>query len=274
VRRAAFAVVLVALLTAPAAARAAAPESALLAALPDQYRQAVVAHDAALAARLRTETALLAAAPEPAAVHARLARLAAAVGETREQLQPWPLASSVARLASAAGRGLGPPLPVPARPYAQLRAAIERAASGGVAAGLDAAALAERLGSAAPPLDTALWSPSAARTAAARARSALDSAQQALGDVQVSRATVVTDAAILVFREGLEAVLILAAITASFVGARAHLRRTVLLGALAGLGATVVTWLAAQLVVQQLGGDGRRLEAVSPGCSRSPCSCS
>ena len=40
-----------------------------------------------------------------------------------------------------------------------------------------------------------------------------------LGD-SASGATVVTNSAILVFREGLEAVLILAAITASFVGAR------------------------------------------------------
>ena len=43
------------------------------------------------------------------------------------------------------------------------------------------------------------------------------------------------DGAIIVFREGLEAVLILAAITASFVGAKRHLRRPVLIGAVAGL---------------------------------------
>ena len=42
----------------------------------------------------------------------------------------------------------------------------------------------------------------------------------ALGDVTVSRETVVADAAVIVFREGLEAVLILAAITASFTGVR------------------------------------------------------
>ena len=45
----------------------------------------------------------------------------------------------------------------------------------------------------------------------------------------------VTNSAILVFREGLEAVLILAAITASFVGVRRRLRRPVLIGALLGL---------------------------------------
>ena len=53
-----------------------------------------------------------------------------------------------------------------------------------------------------------------------RARDALSTAEQTLGDVRISRGTVVADAAIIVFREGLEAVLILAAITASFVGIR------------------------------------------------------
>jgi high-affinity iron transporter len=74
---------------------------------------------------------------------------------------------------------------------------------------------------------------------------------------------VVTDAAILVFREGLEAVLILAAITASLTGARAHMRRPVLLGGLAGIGATIVTWLLVQLLVSELGTGGLRLEAIT-----------
>jgi hypothetical protein len=76
-------------------------------------------------------------------------------------------------------------------------------------------------------------------------------AQQAAGDVHIGRATVVTDAAVLVFREGLEAVLILAAITASFTGARRRLRRPVLLGGLAGLAATLAVGgvtFAAQLL--------------------------
>ena len=61
----------------------------------------------------------------------------------------------------------------------------------------------------------------------------LADAAATLGD-GASRATVVTNAAIIVFREGLEAVLILAAITASFVGARRRMRRPVLVGAGAG----------------------------------------
>jgi high-affinity iron transporter len=71
----------------------------------------------------------------------------------------------------------------------------------------------------------------------------LADAAATLGD-GASRATVVTNAAIIVFREGLEAVLILAAITASFAGARRRLRRPVLLGAGLGLVASVATWLS------------------------------
>ena len=66
----------------------------------------------------------------------------------------------------------------------------------------------------------------------------LEDARATLGD-SASRTTVVTNAAIIVFREGLEAVLILAAITASFVGIRRRLRRPVLVGAILGLIASV-----------------------------------
>ena len=62
----------------------------------------------------------------------------------------------------------------------------------------------------------------------------LADAAATLGD-RANKATVVTNSAIIVFREGLEAVLILAAITASFVGARRRLRRPVLIGAGLGL---------------------------------------
>ncbi len=82
-----------------------------------------------------------------------------------------------------------------------------------------------------------------------------------LGD-SASRATVVTNAAIIVFREGLEAVLILAAITASFVGARRGLRRPVLVGAGLGLLASAVTWALAQTLLRSLDQYGEKLEAV------------
>jgi high-affinity iron transporter len=68
---------------------------------------------------------------------------------------------------------------------------------------------------------------------------------------------------VIVFREGLEAVLILAAITASFVGERRRLRRPVLIGALLGLGASAITYLLAQVLVDALGDGGLRLQAIT-----------
>jgi high-affinity iron transporter len=91
--------------------------------------------------------------------------------------------------------------------------------------------------------------------------SRLEDAAATLGD-SASRATVVTNSAIIVFREGLEGVLILAAITASFVGVRRRLRRPVLVGAGFGLLASVFTWVLAQTLLQSLDRYGEKLEAV------------
>src|ERR687885_2471382 len=55
-----------------------------------------------------------------------------------------------------------------------------------------------------------------------------------------SHATVVFNAAMIVFREGLEAVLIFAAVTASFLGANRARRRPVVVGAACAFGATVL----------------------------------
>jgi high-affinity iron transporter len=98
------------------------------------------------------------------------------------------------------------------------------------------------------------------------ARRALDTKLQdaaaTLGD-SASGATVVTNSAILVFREGLEAVLILAAITASFVGARRRLRKPVLWGAMLGLLASIVTWVIASTLIESLATSGEKLEAIT-----------
>ena len=67
----------------------------------------------------------------------------------------------------------------------------------------------------------------------------------------------------IVFREGLEAVLILAAITASFTGARRAFRRPVLIGGLLGLLATAVTYVLAQTIIDALGDGGLRLQAIT-----------
>ena len=89
----------------------------------------------------------------------------------------------------------------------------------------------------------------------------LENARATLGD-SASRTTVVTNAAIIVFREGLEAVLILAAITASFVGIRRRLRRPVLVGAALGLLVSIFTWVLAQTLLDSLSQYGEKLEAV------------
>jgi high-affinity iron transporter len=78
-----------------------------------------------------------------------------------------------------------------------------------------------------------------------------------------SRATVVFNAAMIVFREGLEAVLIFAAVTASFVGANAGRKRPVILGAAASFGATIVTWFLVQALMDAASPLGARLEAIT-----------
>jgi high-affinity iron transporter len=60
------------------------------------------------------------------------------------------------------------------------------------------------------------------------------------------------DIGVLVFREGLECILVLAAITASMTGARQTHRRPVALGAGIAFGATLITWLIAVRIVGSL----------------------
>src|SRR5947209_12531813 len=60
------------------------------------------------------------------------------------------------------------------------------------------------------------------------------------------------DIGVLVFREGLECILVLAAITASMVGARSTHRRPVAIGAAVAFGATLITWFIAVGIFSQL----------------------
>jgi high-affinity iron transporter len=60
------------------------------------------------------------------------------------------------------------------------------------------------------------------------------------------------DIGVLVFREGLECILVLAAVTASMTGPRQAHRRPVALGAGVAFGATLVTWLIAVRIVGSL----------------------
>jgi high-affinity iron transporter len=60
---------------------------------------------------------------------------------------------------------------------------------------------------------------------------------------------------VLVFREGLECILVLAAITASLVGHRSRYQRPIALGAGVGFAATLLTWMIAVRIVNDLGND-------------------
>jgi len=81
--------------------------------------------------------------------------------------------------------------------------------------------------------------------------------------VPLSHGAAVVDSGLLVFREGLEAVLVVAAVTASFHGARRGLRRPVAAGAGLALAASVGTWFLAIAVIGALGGPGLDVQAAT-----------
>ncbi len=60
------------------------------------------------------------------------------------------------------------------------------------------------------------------------------------------------DIAVLVFREGLECILVLSALTASMVGATQAYRRPIAAGVGIGIGATLITWFIAVRIVSDL----------------------
>jgi high-affinity iron transporter len=78
-----------------------------------------------------------------------------------------------------------------------------------------------------------------------------------------SHGTIVFNTAIIVFREGLEAILIFAAVTASFLGANKARRRPVVAGAIAAFGAGVATWFIVDAVLSLASPLGPRLEAIT-----------
>jgi high-affinity iron transporter len=77
---------------------------------------------------------------------------------------------------------------------------------------------------------------------------------------RTSATVAILDIAVLVFREGLECILVLAAITASMTGAKRVLRRPVALGAGGALLATVITWWIAVQIMGQLSENVRALD--------------
>jgi high-affinity iron transporter len=78
-----------------------------------------------------------------------------------------------------------------------------------------------------------------------------------------SRGTTVFNSGMIVFREGLEAVLIFAAVIASFVGANKPRRRPVIIGAGVAFLAAVATWFIVQAVLDVASPLGPRLEAIT-----------
>ncbi len=89
----------------------------------------------------------------------------------------------------------------------------------------------------------------------------LNDARAITGD-GASTLTTITNSALIVFREGLEAILILAAITASMLGPRERLRRPIFRGALLAIPASFAMFGVAILLLDSLSKYGEKLEAV------------
>ena len=89
----------------------------------------------------------------------------------------------------------------------------------------------------------------------------LNEARAVTGD-GASTLTTITNSALIVFREGLEAILILAAITASMLGPRERLRRPIFRGALLAIPASFAMFGVAILLLDSLSKYGEKLEAV------------
>jgi high-affinity iron transporter len=79
----------------------------------------------------------------------------------------------------------------------------------------------------------------------------------------MSRTTAVVDSGVLVFREGLETILVLAAISASFLGANKAYRKPVAIGGVAALGASVLTWIVAVWFIGMFGDGGLGVQAAT-----------
>lgn len=91
---------------------------------------------------------------------------------------------------------------------------------------------------------------------------ALAEGQERLGVGRPAKAVVIFNAATIVFREGLEAVLILASLIASMIGANQRFKKPLALGAMAALLATAGLFVLAQTVLSSLARYEEKLEAV------------
>jgi high-affinity iron transporter len=80
---------------------------------------------------------------------------------------------------------------------------------------------------------------------------------------QMSPTTATINSGVLVFREGLETILVLAAITASFLGGNRAYRKPVAMGGGAALLASVGTWFLAVWVIGMFGNGGLSVQAAT-----------
>ena len=79
----------------------------------------------------------------------------------------------------------------------------------------------------------------------------------------LSEGAVVVNSGILVFREGLETILVLAAVTASMAGAREVLRRPIAAGAALALVASLITWFVAVALISSVNAPELQLQAAT-----------
>ncbi|HEY2259648.1 MAG TPA: hypothetical protein VGH45_08040 [Solirubrobacteraceae bacterium] len=79
----------------------------------------------------------------------------------------------------------------------------------------------------------------------------------------LSRFAVVVDSGILVLREGLETILVLAVLTASMRGANSGYRKPLAAGAGVAMGASVVTWFVAIAITDAVGPGSLKLQAAT-----------
>lgn len=97
-------------------------------------------------------------------------------------------------------------------------------------------------------------------------RSVLDDklqvAQERIGAGRPAKGVVIFNAATIVFREGLEGVLILASLVAAMIGGNRKYKKPLLAGAGLAFAATALLFWAAQTVLQSLSRYGEKLEAV------------
>ena len=104
-------------------------------------------------------------------------------------------------------------------------------------------------------------SPTSLRGAQAALEGGLDQAEVVL-EASHSATAVAVNSGIVVFREGLEALLIVAALSAGFVTAGSHWRRPAITGAIAAVPATLLTWALSSAILKSLAGYSLQLQAV------------